>query len=328
MTYQTGVAKDERNSLQKSLDWKQEDILPSSAPYVWKEFDETKIPQYTIRNQNGSSMCVAFSVCKALGVNNLKEKGNYVDLRPEFVYTKRTTTGDGMWFQDAFSIACKYGAPTDPYLVGDNIGEVKANAYVPTEAETKEALLFRGKNYVFLNKDNIDEIARAIDNGYTPILLTRCDISEWTSEPYVNFSKTSPFNVNHAIPCIYAGMRNGVKTIVVSDSWGSSYGKNGLRYLSEDFIKTRVEQVGYIVDLPDELLPPPFKFNKNLYFGMRNTDVLLLQKRLVKEGFATFTPTGYFGLKTLQAVISYQKANFISPAVGYVGEITRKSLNI
>jgi hypothetical protein len=319
----TGVAIDPRNSLQKSLDWQAEDILPSSAPYEWKEFDETKIPQYTIRNQNGSSMCVAFSVCKALGINNPP----YKDLRPEFIYTKRATTGEGMWFQDAFSIACKYGSPTDTYLAGDNIGEVKANAYNPTEAETKEALLFRGKNYVFLNKDNIDEIARAIDNGYTPILLTRCDISEWTSEPYVNFSKTSPFNINHAIPCIYAGMRNGVKTIVVSDSWGSSYGKNGLRYLSEDFIKTRVETVGYIIDLPDELIPPPFKFNKNLFIGMRNVDVLQLQMRLKKEGYFTVDPTGFFGLQTKLAVIRYQLAKGISPPFGFVGFITRGELN-
>lgn len=101
-----------------------------------------------------------------------------------------------------------------------------------------------------------------------------------------------------------------------------------LRYLSEDFIKNRVEQIGYIVDLPDELIPPPFKFNKNLYFGMRNVDVLWLQKRLVAEKFATFTPTGFFGQLTLLAVIKYQKAHNITPAVGFVGEITRKSLNI
>lgn len=319
---QTGVAEDPRNSIQKSLDYKHEDLF-GVAPYTWKDFDEAKIPSYTIRNQNGSSQCVAFSLCKALGINNPP----YKDLRPEFIYTKRANTGEGMWLQNAFDIAIKHGAPEDPTLKGDNLTEAQGNAYVPTEEETTQALKYRGKNYVFIDKNNIDEIARVIEQGHTPIFLVRCDITEWTAEPKVNPKFTFPFNINHAIPCIYAGMRNGVKTFVVSDSWGSSYGKNGLRYLSEDFIKTRVEAVGYVVDLPEELLPPPFKFTKNLYIGMRNADVLQLQKRLVKEGYATFTPTGYFGVLTQQAVIKYQLAKGISPPLGFCGIITRRELN-
>lgn len=318
----TGIAEDTRNSIQKSLDWKHEDLF-GVAPYIWKDFDEAKIPHYTIRNQNGSGMCVAFSISKALGINNLPFK----DLRPEFIYTKRATAGEGMWLQNAFDIAVKYGAPEDPELKGDNLTEAQANAYIPTEEETTQALKYRGKNYVFINKNNIDEIARVIEQGHTPIFLTRCDITEWTPEPLVNFSKTTPFNINHAIPAIYAGMRNGVKTIVISDSWGSSYGKNGLRYLSEDFIKTRVEAVGYIVDLPDELLPPPFKFTKNLWIGMRNADVLQLQKRLAKEGFFKVTPTGYFGILSGRAIMAYQKAKGISPQFPSCGPLTRAELN-
>lgn len=322
MKYNTGIIEDPRNKIQKSLDYKHEDLFGAS-PYEWKAFDESKIPSYTIRNQNGSGMCVAFSLSKALGINNPP----YKDLRPEFIYTKRANSGAGMWFQDAFNIAIKYGAPEDLELKGDNLTEAQANAYVPTEEETTQALKYRGKNYVFIQKDNIDEIARVIEQGHTPIFLVRCDITEWTSEPEVNPTKTYPFNINHAIPAIYAGMKDGVKTFVVSDSWGSSYGKNGLRYLSEDFIKTRVEAVGYIVDLPDELLPPPFKFTKNLWIGMRNADVLQLHKRLVKEGFATFTPTGYFGVLSGRAIMAYQKAKGISPQFPSCGPLTRAELN-
>lgn len=320
--FNTGVAKDPRNKFQKSLDYKHEELF-GVAPYVWKPFNEANLPRYTIRNQNGSSQCVAFSLCKALGINNPP----YKDLRPEFIYTKRANTGEGMWLQNAFDIAIKHGAPEDPTLKGDNITEAQANAYVPTQEETTQALKYRGKNYVFINRDDIDEIARVIDQGHTPIFLVRCDISEWTSEPFVNYSKTPPFNINHAIPAIYAGIKNGVKTIVISDSWGSMYGKNGLRYLSEDFIKARIESVGYVVDLPDELAPPPFKFNKNLYIGMRNIDVLQLQRRLVKEGYATFTPTGYFGVLTGKAVMAYQKTKGISPQFPSCGPFTRAELN-
>ena len=323
----TGIAEDPRNKLQKSLDWKHEDIFPTGLPYVWKEFKESDIPQYTIRNQNGSGSCVAFSVCKALGINNLKEKGKYVDLRPEFIYTKRTNDGSGMYPQQAFSLACKHGAPEDPTLKGDNLNDAQMNAYAATAEETEQALKYRGKNYVMINKDDVDEIAKVIEQGHTPCFLVRCDISEWTPEPVVNLTKSYPFNINHEIPAIYAGMKGGVKTIVINDSWGSSYGRNGLRYLSEDFIKTRVVEVGYIVDLPDELIPPPFKFNKNLYLGMRNVDVLQLQKRLVKEGFAGFVPTGYFGYLSSVAIMKYQKSKGISPQFPICGPQTRNALN-
>jgi Putative peptidoglycan binding domain/Peptidase family M23 len=55
-------------------------------------------------------------------------------------------------------------------------------------------------------------------------------------------------------------------------------------------------------------------------------DVYLLQKALVREGFATFEPTGYFGLLTYNAVKSYQRAHDLNP-VGNVGPLTRASLN-
>ena len=73
--------------------------------------------------------------------------------------------------------------------------------------------------------------------------------------------------------------------------------------------------------------PPVFKFTKDLYIGMRNNDVLELQKRFVKDGFATYTPTGYFGTLTLASARAYQIKHGITPAWGYVGPKTRAVLN-
>lgn len=67
-------------------------------------------------------------------------------------------------------------------------------------------------------------------------------------------------------------------------------------------------------------------FNRNLFVGASGYDVFLLQRALVLEGYATFTPTGNFGPMTLAAVISYQKANNL-PATGYCGLLTRARLN-
>lgn len=67
----------------------------------------------------------------------------------------------------------------------------------------------------------------------------------------------------------------------------------------------------------------PFKFNKDLWIGMWNNDVLELQKRL---GMDYSSGPGIFGPRTLLAVMAYQRRNGISPT-GYVGPITRANLN-
>lgn len=66
-----------------------------------------------------------------------------------------------------------------------------------------------------------------------------------------------------------------------------------------------------------------FLFLKNLWFGQSNGDVLELQKVL-----GVYPQTGFFGSKTLSAVINYQKSHGITPAVGFVGPQTRASLNV
>lgn len=58
----------------------------------------------------------------------------------------------------------------------------------------------------------------------------------------------------------------------------------------------------------------------------RNGEVSLLQDFLQSKGYLNSEPTGYFGLLTLRAVKSFQNANGITPASGYVGPITRTKI--
>ncbi len=70
-----------------------------------------------------------------------------------------------------------------------------------------------------------------------------------------------------------------------------------------------------------------FKFLNDLSEGMENEDVKELQARLRSAGHFSFaTDTGYFGAVTVEAVKAYQAANGI-PSTGYVGPLTRASLN-
>jgi len=74
-----------------------------------------------------------------------------------------------------------------------------------------------------------------------------------------------------------------------------------------------------------------YAFTKSLSTGMRNGDVSNLQKYLNSKGFTVSAvgpgsvgnETSFFGAATRSALARFQKANKISPAVGFFGPMTR-----
>lgn len=74
----------------------------------------------------------------------------------------------------------------------------------------------------------------------------------------------------------------------------------------------------------DMLLP---LFNRNLSIGMSGYDVKCLQNFLKWKGFLKIdSTTDFFGTRTLNALIAFQKANNISPTKGFCGEKTRNCI--
>ncbi len=75
-----------------------------------------------------------------------------------------------------------------------------------------------------------------------------------------------------------------------------------------------------------------FHFENNITRGQRNADVLKLQQMLVKTEYMDVLPTGFFGPKTQDALISFQIDHGIiedktSVGAGKVGDATREILN-
>jgi peptidoglycan hydrolase-like protein with peptidoglycan-binding domain len=79
-----------------------------------------------------------------------------------------------------------------------------------------------------------------------------------------------------------------------------------------------------------------YTFNTNLSLGSRSADVMNLQKVLNMSADTRVASTGagspgsetsYFGPATRAAVIKFQQKYGITPAVGFVGAITRAKLN-
>lgn len=76
------------------------------------------------------------------------------------------------------------------------------------------------------------------------------------------------------------------------------------------------------------LSPVAFTYTRDLTLGASGQDVSALQTFLITNGYQIPAgATGYFGPQTQSALIQYQKAKNISPAVGYFGPITRAMLN-
>ena len=92
--------------------------------------------------------------------------------------------------------------------------------------------------------------------------------------------------------------------------------------------------------IPNEnpLIPMGFTFNKNLYYGMKNQDVIYLKILLAAEGCVSgLADTNYFGSQTLAGVKCFQNkyksaisaaAGYTIKATGFVGVGTRTQLNL
>lgn len=68
-------------------------------------------------------------------------------------------------------------------------------------------------------------------------------------------------------------------------------------------------------------------FSRNLSFGSRGNDVVLLQDILREKGYFQNSSTGYFGPITLKAVINFQKKFMNISPTGFVGVRTRAELS-
>lgn len=247
-----------------------------------------------------------------------------------------------MYMQDLLSILCTYGSPKDEWFPCDNLSDDEiSKAPQPSNSVVEEALIYRGKNYLQIPSFNIDEIAKAIDIAGSCIMIIRCNEREWLEYPLIDPTVTSnDWNVNHAVTCVQYGLIDGNKYILIEDSWGWSKSPVGQRWVSEDFIKTRMFGGGYVIDLVDKKPTEKFYFSKDL--SVNNSyqeDVKNLQKVLILEGCMTIseaqTGWGYFGKRTLNAVIKLQnkyRDEILTPiglsdGTGYVGTSTRKFLN-
>lgn len=321
----TGVLGDPRLDPLVQNGWKADELLPSAGGIEWKFKPEDQRKKYTIWNQNGSGMCVAFSKAKQLSIEVFRLTGVWIDFSPVSIYQLRLNAPNmGMGISDANDIVNKKGATLDALMKSQNISEAQA-ALV---RRTKVADLFAAAiaeavvSYVYV-KIQPDPIASMLEQGRAVSFLIFANFNEYNDTPTILLPnlKYEDAQIRHEIVAVdyYMHPQFG-KCFWIEDSWGVGNGIGGRRTFTEAFLMKRVI-------LADCLAIFDFEGGagvKPSYDG----SVISLQKCLRYEGFfpADVEFTENFGPVTKAAVVKFQTKYAITPALGNVGPITRAKL--
>lgn len=321
-----GIIEDPRSEFEKNKDWQHEELFASAPEVKWEEREPKK---FKIFNQNGNSSCVANGTAKLLGIDEVFEGREFVDLSRRDIYIRRANKSDGMYLPNALEIATKHGATLESLVPSELKHEAEMNVWEGITSETdKIAEKYKAKGYLAL-PINIDSIASITSQGKGVLLGFRFDIDEWLTFPEV--VKNATMDIGHGVAGVDNILINGKKYLVIDDSWGFEYGKGGQRFISEEFLKARCFYAGYTLNLINGgTVRPKHTFTHWMRRGDKNQEIVWLQDCLKHQGFfpTNDTSTGYYGAITQSCVKKFQ-----DKYLGYnnggvqVGPATLKALN-
>lgn len=324
-----GIVEDPRSEEHKAQDFIHEELFSAPLVAVW---EERKAKIFPIRNQDGSSSCVAFAMAKILGIDEVYEGREFVELSPRDMYVRRTNQGGGMFLPEALDIARKHGMTLESLVPSDDKGETAMNSWDGINAATdKIAIKYKTSGRVEIPVD-IEAIAAITSMGKGVLLGHRFDYDEWTTYPTVN--PNSKRSCGHGTAGVDNVLENGIKYVVMDDSWGPHYAEFGQRHLDKNWIDKRVFYAGYtmnfIYDGSQEDGKPYHTFTKWMKRGEKNADIVALQDILKYEGLfpKNVDSTGLYGPATQRGVKAFQIKHGIKHNNGVqVGPATLAKLN-
>lgn len=310
ITQNLGANADTRTPAQKQRDFLFNEIVSAPAPVAWKELLPTDWPRYPVRNQDGSSSCVAQSMAKIAGILRKQQHGEFVDYSAASIYNKRTNAGEGMIGVEAFDIARKLGLAPEVLLPSQGLSEPLLNAKVVGDKYTQDvALVSRTGEFVQYTAGDFDSVASTIAHTGKPVMVWfNFAMSEWTDVPTIGAS--NPIN-RHSVAAHTACLYSGKRGIVIDDSWGHFGLFDGQRFITEDFFRKRNLFAAYPINLKpasqQEHAAKPACPIIDLLFGARVEQVKVLQDFLKWDGTfpSNVESTGYYGAITARAVKAF-----------------------
>lgn len=311
---------------------KHEDLVTGAAPLVTGGM--TYAPE-DHEHQHGVGICTAISL-----VQN-REKATGRKYSPDFQYLLQKKFYDNVvpgypWMEGSSIMSA--------LKVGKNIGFLPIERWTgPGEAErynsyenyvaklqaipdTEVARLItfcvdKIPGYAVVDASDPQKIAAAIADSEAGVLcMYGCGstwwLPSWLAAAINPLRKPKPYTSYHAI-----GMTFFDYSFRLAQRLANTWGPTWCAFGNADIDFSTYAPIEVWAILRTAPIIPPYLFTKDLRIGMRNADVIELQRRI-----AVTPQTGYFGPLTLAAVIRYQKAHGIT-ATGYVGPLTRGALN-
>ena len=362
--YISGVLPDSRSAEERQKDYKTEEVLAMATPLVWPTWEEWKekpaikkmLNDLEVHSQKNVGSCAAESLALLLAIKNYQEDGVFNKVSSKPIYGNRINKPSvGMYASDVGKIGVELGSVFESLYPSPNDTDANMSDlsdYI-TAYKSMAKVLRMDKYFWLYQTTNIDTFAQILALGEPINMTVVFGDGEWTSVPEVKNVVPKYGHMITALPNSYFTYQ-GKKAIYAQDSHGKDYYLNGRHILKEEwFTKGRVIVGIWFSDIHNleifnqqviSELKPKYQFNKDLYLGMNNSDVAMLQVCLAtiqdSDGFLFplwqgQSPTGYFGGLTLKAVKRFQekyKDEILTPlgltsATGYVGSSTRAVLN-
>ena len=339
--FQSGASIDTRSAEQKKKDWKFEEVVASAAPVNWVEKPQGQWRKFPIFSQNGSGSCVAQTEAKEMGILRWQKDGVYVHFSATAIYQQRINKPmGGMGAVDARQIISKGGATLEVLTPSQNMTDTQMDTTVVEPYKRSVGEVFKVPNYLELPSKNIDAVASTTQaTGKGVMVWFYFKIDEWLDRPVVKYPTleiAAPDTVRHSVTAVDFTLVNGVKCLIIEDSWGPGAGMSGQRIIDESFFNARNWYAGYLINFSFDVQPPTkpiHTFNVDMEFGQTNDEVVALQKCLQYEGLfpSNADTTGYYGAVTKKSVQDFQLKYVIttpgSAGYGRVGPKTRGKLN-
>jgi hypothetical protein len=315
-TYQ-GAFPDTRSKEEKAKDWQAFEVFSFGTP-TFRTVDENGWKKYQVRNQDGSGSCVANSQAKFLEVMAAK-RGDTIKFSHAPVYKKRANRpAAGMGFPDAPKLQVSHGTCREEQMPSENMSDQQLDDLVLPHNYEDINDYARPSGYVSIPQ-NFFDVASYVETHGAAIIWVDTDYKNWTKDIPTVGGKGG--GVRHSVCAVDAVTFNGVKYLVIEDSWGAFGKYNGQRLITQDFFKDAVFMAYALTEFTYEPTTAKFEpFKTQMKFGQKSDEIKRLQQYLVAKGTfpANTQLTGYYGAITAQAVQTFQiKFNVDTPTTIY-----------
>ncbi len=311
-------ARDTQTPEQKVMNFSQTEFVSSPAPVVWVEKPKTSWRQFTIRNQNGSGMCVVMTYATEMGILALQKYNKWIDFSSTFPYQQRKyPLVSGCTSEDIYSIFPKLGDVFEKDMPSQFISDsaamqVTRETYFPDLAKTFTCARIE----IPINFETVASTVQQTNKGV--MVWFHFSFPEWTDIPQV---LPTPITSGHSVTVVDFTLYQGKKYLVIQDSWGLQFAMNGLRLISEEYFNARCFLSSYLMNF--QLIPATTPCRPHF-----NGSIISAQQCFKWEGlFPLNVPeVENWGNITRTACVAFQKRYGIEPTLGNFGPVTKAKL--